>query len=128
METHENKSKNLPISRRSALGLGAAAIAGSVLTHSVADRQGPATSPVPARRRFAGKVVIITGATSGIGRAAALAFAAEGARVGFCGRREALGREVEQEIKSGGGEATYVRADVRVEDDVKRFVSAVADK
>jgi NAD(P)-dependent dehydrogenase (short-subunit alcohol dehydrogenase family) len=80
------------------------------------------------RRRFEGKVVLITGATSGIGRAAALAFAAEGGKVGFCGRRETLGREVEAQIKSEGGEATYVRADVRVEGDIKAFVDRIATK
>src|SRR5262245_9114052 len=73
-------------------------------------------------RRFDGKVVLITGATSGIGRAAAFAFAAEGAMVAFCGRREALGHEVEREIRSSGGEATYIRADVRIESDVQALV------
>src|SRR5262249_37061735 len=63
--------------------------------------------PRPGRRRFEGKVVAITGATSGIGRAAALAFAAEGGKVAFCGRRTALGQEVEREIKAHGGEALY---------------------
>jgi NAD(P)-dependent dehydrogenase (short-subunit alcohol dehydrogenase family) len=74
------------------------------------------------RRRFDGKVVVITGATSGIGRAAAMAFAAEGGKVAFCGRREALGREVEAVIRRAGGEATYIRADVRVDDDVRQFI------
>ena len=67
---------------------------------------------------------MVTGATSGIGRAAALQFAEEGAKVVFCGRREALGREVEQLIRSRQGEATYIRADVRQEKDVEAFVAA----
>jgi NAD(P)-dependent dehydrogenase (short-subunit alcohol dehydrogenase family) len=80
------------------------------------------------RQRFAGKVVIVTGATSGIGRAAAQQFAAEGGRVGFCGRREVLGAEVERQIRAAGGEATYLRADVREEDQVRAFVDQVAER
>src|SRR5882762_4447636 len=78
--------------------------------------------PLPGRRRFEGKVVAITGATSGIGRAAALQFAAEGGKVAFCGRREALGAEVEHQIKAAGGEALYIKADVLREDDVRAFI------
>lgn len=74
------------------------------------------------RPRFADKVVLITGATSGIGKAAAIQFAAEGGKVAFCGRRENLGHEVEQQIRQAGGEATYIHADVRIESDVKAFV------
>jgi NAD(P)-dependent dehydrogenase (short-subunit alcohol dehydrogenase family) len=74
------------------------------------------------RRRFEGKVIAITGATSGIGRAAAEAFAAEGGRVAFCGRREALGQEVQDRIRAAGGTATYIKADVMVEEQVKAFV------
>jgi NAD(P)-dependent dehydrogenase (short-subunit alcohol dehydrogenase family) len=78
--------------------------------------------PKPGRRRFEDKVVAITGATSGIGRAAALQFAAEGGKVAFCGRREALGAELERQIRQAGGEATYIKADVLVEDEVKAFI------
>lgn len=74
---------------------------------------------------FAGKVVLISGATSGIGRITAELFAAQGARVAFCGRREALGREVEAHIRAKGGDAFYVRADIRDEAQVKAFVDAV---
>lgn len=72
--------------------------------------------------RYAGKVVQITGATSGIGEATARAFAAEGAKVAFCGRRTALGREVERGIRAAGGDATYIEADVRDPASVQRFV------
>jgi NAD(P)-dependent dehydrogenase (short-subunit alcohol dehydrogenase family) len=82
----------------------------------------------PPRKRFEGKVVIITGATSGIGRAAAMAFAEEGGRVAFCGRRENLGHQVEAEIKARGGEATHIPADVREETKVKAFVDQAVGK
>ncbi|WP_459717261.1 SDR family NAD(P)-dependent oxidoreductase [Actinophytocola sp. KF-1] len=107
-------------SRRAVLGGAAAAGLAALAAPAVAGAEG--------RGRFAGKVVVITGATSGIGKEAAVAFAAEGARVGFCGRRAELGRQVEREIRRAGGEATYVPADVRVPAQVKAFVDGVARK
>ncbi|MQA80466.1 MAG: SDR family oxidoreductase [Streptosporangiales bacterium] len=106
-----------------AAGLAVGAAAGAVVA---TDSTLPPTPPTQ-RRRFEGKVVLVTGATSGIGRAAAKAFAAEGARVGFCGRRTDRGRQVEAEIRRAGGEATYIRADVRREREVAAFVDEVAD-
>jgi NAD(P)-dependent dehydrogenase (short-subunit alcohol dehydrogenase family) len=88
----------------------------------------PPLTPPSDRRRFDGKVVLITGATSGIGRAAAIRFAAEGAKVGFCGRRVERGHAVEQEIRAAGGEATYMRGDVLVEEQVRQFVDGVVVK
>jgi NAD(P)-dependent dehydrogenase (short-subunit alcohol dehydrogenase family) len=123
-----SEDKNFSIDRRGLIGLVSATAVGGLVGGVAASRQVPPILVVQNRRRFQEKVVIITGATSGIGRAAALQFAAEGGKVGFCGRREGLGREVEDEIKSRGGEATYVRADVRHEGDVKAFVDRVARK
>ncbi|KAB8314714.1 SDR family oxidoreductase [Tolypothrix campylonemoides VB511288] len=72
--------------------------------------------------------MLITGATSGIGEGTAYAFAKEGAKVFFCGRRENLGKQVEAKIKGFGGEATYMQADVRKEEDVKAFIDACVKK
>jgi NAD(P)-dependent dehydrogenase (short-subunit alcohol dehydrogenase family) len=67
-------------------------------------------------------VVLITGALTGIGRAAALAFAAEGSRIVVSGRREEAGQGLATELRSLGVEAEFIRADVRHEDDVLALV------
>merc|ERR1712054_82372 len=72
--------------------------------------------------RFDGKVILITGGTSGLGMDAALHIAAEGGKVVITGRREEKGAEVVGKIKAKGGEATYVKADITVEEDCKRMV------
>lgn len=72
---------------------------------------------------FQNKVVLITGATSGIGKVSALAFAKAGAKVVVSGRRESEGQGVVSEIKAAGGEATFVKADVAVEADVEALVA-----
>jgi NAD(P)-dependent dehydrogenase (short-subunit alcohol dehydrogenase family) len=88
----------------------------------------PATGPANKNGRFANKVVLITGATSGIGEATARAFAHEGARVVFNGRREELGRKVEADIIAQGGDATFIRCDIRDEKQVQAFFDAVLTK
>jgi NAD(P)-dependent dehydrogenase (short-subunit alcohol dehydrogenase family) len=67
-------------------------------------------------------VVLITGALTGIGRATALAFAREGARLVVSGRRDELGRELVEELRGLGAEAEYIRADVRHDDEVKSLI------
>jgi NAD(P)-dependent dehydrogenase (short-subunit alcohol dehydrogenase family) len=71
---------------------------------------------------FQDKIVLVTGGTSGIGRATALAFARAGAKVVIAGRRESEGQAVVSEIKSAGGKALFVRADVAHEAEVKALV------
>ena len=68
---------------------------------------------------FQGKVAIVTGGTSGIGRAAAVAYAREGARVVVAGRRAAEGEETVRLVRALGGEGLFVKTDVR------RLVSGV---
>jgi NAD(P)-dependent dehydrogenase (short-subunit alcohol dehydrogenase family) len=68
-------------------------------------------------------VVLITGALTGIGRATALAFAREGARVVISGRRDEVGQKLLAEIRALGAEAEYWRTDVRHDDDVRDLVN-----
>ncbi|MGC4073628.1 MAG: SDR family oxidoreductase [Nibricoccus sp.] len=68
-------------------------------------------------RPLQNKVAIVTGGTSGIGRATALAFAREGTRVVIAGRREKEGADIVAEIKALGGDALFVRADATREPD-----------
>lgn len=67
-------------------------------------------------------VVLVTGALTGIGRATAIAFAQEGAKVIVSGRRDNEGNALAQELRNLGAEAEFINADVRFENDVKALV------
>jgi len=75
---------------------------------------------MPTKRE--GKIALVTGALTGIGRAAAIAFAQEGAKVVVSGRREKEGQELAAELQALGAEAIFVRSDVRNDDDVRNLV------
>ena len=68
------------------------------------------------------QVVLITGALTGIGRAAAVAFARKGAKVVVSGRRDEAGQALAKELRAFGAEAEFINADVRKEDDVRNLV------
>ena len=68
------------------------------------------------------QTVLITGALTGIGRATAIAFAREGAKIVVSGRREDKGRELVAELHGLGSEAEFIKADVRHEEDVKNLI------
>src|SRR5258705_486474 len=68
------------------------------------------------------KVILITGALTGIGRATALAFAREGAHLVVCGRRDDASNALATELSALGVESEYIRADVRHEDDVRSLI------
>lgn len=78
--------------------------------------------------RFKDKVVIITGAGSGIGRATALLFAKEGAKVVVCDIDVKGGLETIEFINEGGGEATFVQTDVTSELEVENLIKATVEK
>ncbi len=113
-------------------GVGAAGVAATIFAGRTQASTQPPVTPETSRANpsgiFANKVVLITGATSGIGEATARAFAKEGASVHFCGRREALGEKVAHDITAQGGHASYQKADVRNEQDVKSFIDNCVTK
>ncbi|HSE05173.1 MAG TPA: glucose 1-dehydrogenase [Methylomirabilota bacterium] len=78
--------------------------------------------------RFDGKVVLITGAAGGIGRAAAVRFAAEGARLGLVDISPDGLREARAAVEKAGGTALAVEADVTRAADVARYAAAVAER
>ena len=113
-------------SRRNFLKNSAAGLTG--LTLGTSGLSASASSSASSQNNsYKGKVVLITGATSGIGEATARTFADNGARVFFCGRRQELGESVQSDIRESGGDATFMRADVREEQQVQDFVEACVE-
>lgn len=78
--------------------------------------------------RLAGKVAIITGATSGIGEATARLFARAGAQVVLAGRTTDKGEAITKEIVAAGGDATFIRADVSKDADVGALVAGTVER
>jgi len=83
---------------------------------------------VQTQGRFSGKVALVTGATSGIGRTASLALAREGARVVAVGRRQELGVALVEEIEGTGGVAFFVAADVSLGAGCARMVQVAVER
>src|SRR6266404_8022140 len=79
-------------------------------------------------QKFAGKVALVTGGTSGIGKATAIALAGAGAKVVLTGRREKEGAQVVAEIKKLGGDAAFVRGDIAKDADVKAMVDFTVER
>lgn len=80
------------------------------------------------RKELSETVVLITGALTGIGRATAIAFANEKAKIVISGRHEEKGSLLAKELRAYGAEAEFIRADVRNENDIKKLVEKTIAK
>lgn len=88
----------------------------------------PATPPATDRQSFRGKTVLVTGAGSGIGRAAALRFARDGTQVVLAGRRADALNAVAHEVEQAGGLAASIVADIRDEASIAHLVTTIVER
>lgn len=88
----------------------------------------PLRAPFNRVRLMSTPVVLITGALTGIGRATAEAYAQEGAQIVVSGRHEPEGQSLARELRTLGGEAEFVRADVRREEEVRSLVDRTVER
>ena len=79
-------------------------------------------------KQLENKIAMVTGGTSGIGRAAAIALGTAGAKVVIAGRRETEGNETVQLVQDAGGEAIFIQVDVTKESDIQNLVEATIRK
>ncbi len=79
------------------------------------------------RGELEGKVAVVTGASSGIGKATAIKMAESGAKVVLAARREAESQEVVEQITGSGGEAIFVRTDASDEDDIRNLMATTVE-
>jgi len=84
------------------------------------------STTLPTTDRVTDRAVLITGALTGIGRATALAFAREGARIVVSGRHADKGKALVSELEAIGAEATFIKSDVRYEDEVRTLLDETA--
>jgi NAD(P)-dependent dehydrogenase (short-subunit alcohol dehydrogenase family) len=119
-----------------ALAVGAATVAGPAAAQRSPARAAAGTRPTAAplsgradpNGRFAGKTLVVTGGTSGFGRAVAEEVARQGGYVAFNGRREALGKQVEAGIRALGGQADFTSVNVQDRPGMKRWIDGVAQR
>jgi NAD(P)-dependent dehydrogenase (short-subunit alcohol dehydrogenase family) len=78
--------------------------------------------------KLEGRVALITGGNSGIGRATAVLLASEGAAVVLTGRNRERGEQIAQAINEDGGKAMFIRSDVRVADECRRAVERTLER
>jgi len=86
------------------------------------------TQPTPFTGRLGGKIAVVTGGAAGMGRATALAFAREGAKVSILDIQDAEGEKTAQMIRDAGGETAYFHADVTKDDQINAALDGAVER